>query len=766
MLKKPLSGLVGLLLLAQSAAAQMPIRTTNIYFDTNADSLDQNARYTLDSLAQAAKNWGQYQTNIVAYTDDRGSDAQNLALAQRRAASVNNYLTSTQFASSQTEVKAAGELKLKGKSDPETARREMRRVEIRVQYQNPQDVSDLFNYFSQKEQQFITIADPRQPQIIKGKKGTRISIPANSLVRPDGRPAKGPVQVELREAYTFGDMLAQNLGTTSGKELLQTGGMFFIEAKDADGQILDLAKGQKAEISMPQSQPLPEGMQIFVADRAGDHNEDNIDWQATNQPFTRPQRGAAEREVAHRDLLVTIPTTKHDREQLEKSSDFLSKGAAYETYIPKTTAPKPADLNQQHLAKPTPNLLRLPNEDRIAKDNPRLEGEGRKAYRQRLKSIHKQESTTYDSLLADNRAKEKAYQQAQSDIYKQRQSYTKASKRYDEYTDSLALALATIYKHYQGSAQYAYARSWAVSTRQNWLANYDALNQRQPLNLLGQQTQDNRFADLLQQQAELQANIDTLTNQLNAYGLASIQKLFPQDFTMFDSLLRQPIFVGMINFYGHNSQSVAEIAHRLKSAYPSPEQFVREATQFLSEQAAKLHQQSRFSEFQGCLKAYYESPLIAFGTQVDSINAKMRAISQAHRARCLDFGLLTDGDARQAIAAISKFGWVNCDKFLQYPPNECIHFTLNHRNDMKTQFFIVVPSIASIVPLHAAPEGFVCRQYNGIPKHLQAKLVGIRVENGQPAIFVAENTVQALQSSKVNFKNCSIADAKKAIAAL
>src|ERR1051325_7343937 len=65
--------------------------------------------------------------------------------------------------------------------------------------------------------------------IITGEKGTKILIPAHAFQMEDGTPANGDVRVQLKECYSYSDMLAEGLSTHTDASTLQSAGMINVE---------------------------------------------------------------------------------------------------------------------------------------------------------------------------------------------------------------------------------------------------------------------------------------------------------------------------------------------------------------------------------------------------------------------------------------------------------------------------------------------------------------------------------------------------------
>jgi len=63
-----------------------------VYFDTDRYDLRPDARTTLEKQAQWLKQYGNVRIQVEGHADERGTREYNLALGDRRAAAVKNYL--------------------------------------------------------------------------------------------------------------------------------------------------------------------------------------------------------------------------------------------------------------------------------------------------------------------------------------------------------------------------------------------------------------------------------------------------------------------------------------------------------------------------------------------------------------------------------------------------------------------------------------------------------------------------------------------------
>ncbi|MFM9985699.1 MAG: OmpA family protein [Flavobacteriales bacterium] len=218
----------------------------------------------LASCAEELKTWTisnfHYRNDIVELRGHTDSDADtdfNQKLSERRNEAVKSVLEQNGF--KQIRFVAYGENSPVCQSQNEECMQKNRRVEV-----------VLYNEFSE---QFLLKQDLPLPQttfinhekgdIIRGEKGTEIYIPSKSFLRPDGSAPQGDVRIELNEFYDIKDCLKSKLTTTSNGQLIESGGMVFLEAFDETGK-LDLTSDAALKIVFKtQESGLEEGMQVF-----------------------------------------------------------------------------------------------------------------------------------------------------------------------------------------------------------------------------------------------------------------------------------------------------------------------------------------------------------------------------------------------------------------------------------------------------------------------------------------------------------------------
>jgi peptidoglycan-associated lipoprotein len=121
---------------ARRHAAEMEsVRNTiaaKVYFDFDKDEIRDDQKVTLDAKVGILNANTAVRLRIAGHTDNRGSDEYNLALGQRRAASVQRYLVSRGLNASRFETVSFGEERPVAQGENEDAWSKNRRAEFEI----------------------------------------------------------------------------------------------------------------------------------------------------------------------------------------------------------------------------------------------------------------------------------------------------------------------------------------------------------------------------------------------------------------------------------------------------------------------------------------------------------------------------------------------------------------------------------------------------------------------------------------------------------
>jgi hypothetical protein len=162
-------------------------------------------------------------------------------------------------------------------SDDKQTRQQNISIEDRVLFPKT-PLSQLVDSLRPATQTFVIKGD--RDTLIVGKKGTIFTINKNSFINSHGQPAK-TVNISVVEAITIDDFIKSNLQTNAGDNILQSGGMFFIDAKENNAS-LKIADGKSIYVEVKANQK-DSKMSVFQGnyDKSGkinwttSHNLDN-----------------------------------------------------------------------------------------------------------------------------------------------------------------------------------------------------------------------------------------------------------------------------------------------------------------------------------------------------------------------------------------------------------------------------------------------------------------------------------------------------------
>lgn len=113
--------------------------------------------------------------------------------------------------------------------------------------------------------------------VITGAKGSQFYFPANSLLHQNNTQVTGNVVVEIREYMNKADMLFSGVTVTSGNDLLESGGMFYIMPRQ-NGEDLKLKPGSGFQINIPKTNAGNEAMDFWNGEPNVKDSFNKINW--------------------------------------------------------------------------------------------------------------------------------------------------------------------------------------------------------------------------------------------------------------------------------------------------------------------------------------------------------------------------------------------------------------------------------------------------------------------------------------------------------
>lgn len=104
--------------------------------------------------------------------------------------------------------------------------------------------------------------DAGRQTVLVGDKGTRLTLPAFSLLDISGRIVSGEVEVRLTEIFSRSEMVLSNMVSTSEDRLLESGGQILVQAIQ-DHQMLELRQPIRVELPVSPALNNPLAMRLF-----------------------------------------------------------------------------------------------------------------------------------------------------------------------------------------------------------------------------------------------------------------------------------------------------------------------------------------------------------------------------------------------------------------------------------------------------------------------------------------------------------------------
>lgn len=146
-----------------------------------------------------------------------------------------------------------------------------------------ESVFELFQKEAKKEQKYLIRC--KSDTTLKCKAGTKIIIKKNSFEFEDGSPIQddNEISILIKEFYTISDMIKYKLNTISNGELLETGGMFYIEAFSNNKK---LKLKESSTIGILPSSNNYNGMELFT----GTYNNNQLNWIKNNKRLNRTNK--------------------------------------------------------------------------------------------------------------------------------------------------------------------------------------------------------------------------------------------------------------------------------------------------------------------------------------------------------------------------------------------------------------------------------------------------------------------------------------------
>lgn len=700
----------------------------NIYFQSGKHELTEEAKQELDKIIATAKQQGDFDLDILAYTDDMGTQKYNHELAARRAATVKAYFDAANIQATTTNVEGKGELALTDKGNAAEQRRENRRVEVMLTPFKPESLTDLYNYFFQRNEQSFTVR-MGEDQTIRATKGTELFIPAESLqLVGGGEVAADEVVITMREAYSYQDMIFGNLTTSSHGDLIETGGMVHLEARTKDGRLLEIKPGKELLLSMPSRERLPSDMQLFYADRDATALATPINWEATGQPFVSTNFDSE--PPAFNFSAIKMPNIPNIKEP----------GL---TEWPQNAPKAPFKPNEPR--QPTSRPTELPSKDVLIAENPQKKGESDKKYEERIGNLLTDAQKQVETNIRLNENSKKSYQAA---IQKYQTAYAKYEKDLLVYNNYAAKALKTMDELKRERSR---VLSWFDSFK--WSDDFNT----QLVTIIGASRRLDEFKKYLSYECR-RLGLETEAAEVDAMSYDE-QKTVKQVAIAFARCIR-----ANFDFYGNHK--IGEIKSKVGELIYSPDPDKIDLNQGNARLAYNMIESVyQHAKLLNMLIDNYNEVLNKSGfaseaQALDEICSRLLKIQEKVLQIKEERGLLTDKEAKTAYmntTGIAQLGFINCDRFLNISEENCMMLTINEPQDKNLNIyatFETVNGVMSFIP-QKEPNSY---GLNKVPKDEKVRIIALRVVGGKVEAAVHHARAIDINQLKLTFKPYTLSE--------
>lgn len=262
---------VACLLTTYSLFSAVETFTVSVNFDTDRDELSPAAEVLLRSLFERFEPHDDLRVTVSGHADFRGSDAYNMALAERRCVRVRGFIEALPLEFTELTIDAYGERRPLAAGMSEQALTLNRRVEVTVERVYFESLEDFLSEAGAEHRHAFFI-DTEQDNTMNCTNGSTVFIPAGALLDEAGEPYVGEAEVRVIEALDPASFFAHKLSTVSSGEPLVSGGMLHILAVSEQNEPLQFDESKRMDVTVPTNRIDPE-MTLFLSDNGA--NWDN-----------------------------------------------------------------------------------------------------------------------------------------------------------------------------------------------------------------------------------------------------------------------------------------------------------------------------------------------------------------------------------------------------------------------------------------------------------------------------------------------------------
>lgn len=737
-----------------------------VYFASGNATLDAAAIQTLETFLQEIPISDDTRFRLQGFTDDVGSPTLNAALAKRRTTEVQEYLKTQTVLTEQIEIQAFQQLRLNPDKNIAIQRAENRRVVIEywaLPLKNDSSkailnkpaftIESFFNRNPVQFQQQFTI-NASEGAVIKGKKGTVLQIPMNCFVDQEGNIVNGKISFLLQEAYTYSDMLFQNLSTVSDGRLLETGGMLFIEAKDTAGNRLEIREGAAITAAMASTAAsLPE-MQTFNG--IVDSSTNTVNWVATNQQVLSNNQG----NLLWSGRMLEGEYSRYQKSLFNESLTGLKEVPVWNRKLPK-------EIDQPRFRKRIPKYPRLkivekPNKEVLSTKMPQTTNISDVNYKKKIRKKYVALQKKYRKKVQYNKKKKKDYRRDSIRYERALATHEKNVLKYRLYNDNMRIVLEEMYDHLTNFdlAEYLATYYQLHSFSRQFRQRNGRMSARKAY--IKQEISSTTYDTT----AVIQELQETLHN-------TSLRKFTEEEARLVEICWSDKLGKKILNYSAHwnfnpskfrtNRYRVANMYNRVNSeGNLRPYQLRRIRT--MKTIVKKLYNYNKLAKVDEELqrKQIKTLPLITRFCEKEKATLEME---QKFLEAKTKLNILTPSDVVDIYSnamRIQNVGWINCDRFINQSNVMDLEIVTEHTQNTRV-LVLFEGGFRALLEAFPMQENFKALR---VPANRAIKLIGFRVVGDSMEVFVEEGTVKSLQGVKPVFKKKTVEEVEQMMQAI
>lgn len=260
-----------------TASAQNVNKKISVLFETDKYELSQEAKKTIDAfLENIPPDDDSFELQISGHTDSDGMEGYNLVLSKRRAQAVQEYLKEKNVEKQLVVIEHKGEYQPVKPNNNAKNKQANRRVEISLAYRYYKNIEEVESALHKNHTHTFEV-NPNTQHLFTTPAGTRIAVRPGSFVDAKGKPVKEKVLLSITEAYDYTAMAALGLSTVSNGKLLESGGMFKLDAVAENGKPVSINPQSGILIAAPNND-VKDDMQLFTSNSGSN-------WETTTTPL-------------------------------------------------------------------------------------------------------------------------------------------------------------------------------------------------------------------------------------------------------------------------------------------------------------------------------------------------------------------------------------------------------------------------------------------------------------------------------------------------